>query len=581
MAISAPSNAPQSDSPPLAHPPCLLILEDSSDYALLAGEMLREALDVRHHARLADARDDLACGEVDCVLLDLSLPDSIGLESLAKVREIAPDVPVVVLSGQESEELAVQAVYEGAQDYLVKRNADAVLLARSIRYAIQRKQDELELARQAYHDQLTGLPNRKLLHDRLGIALAAAERSQRLLAVLFLDLDRFKIVNDSLGHDVGDALLKAVSKRLSTLIRPSDTVARFGGDEFMILCPDLSAEKEAIVIAERLSGGLAEPLDVEGRELYVGVSIGIAFGNTRRATPESLIRDADRTMYRAKERGTRYELFEPGVGERAQRWLSLETELRGALDRHELRLYYQPELDCAENRIFGVEALLRWVHPERGMLAPGDFIPAAEDSGLIVPIGEWVIEEATRQLADWRRAGVCAPDLTMSVNVSPRQLGDRRLPGVVQAALAANDVPAEALCLELTESVVATDPRRMLRRLEELKALGVSLSLDDFGTGISSLSVLSGYPVDMLKVDRSFVTRLSDGIKQKRLFASVIGVAHALGLRAVAEGVETREQLEEVVGSGCDAVQGFFVCRPAAASELGASLRGPPAHALV
>ena len=318
-------------------------------------------------------------------------------------------------------------------------------------------------------------------------------------------------------------------------MRPSDTVARLGGDEFMILCPDLGAEREAVVIAERLSGGLAEALLVDGFELYVGASIGIAFGHCRRS-PEALIRDADQTMYRAKERGSRYELFEPGVGRRPARRPGLETELRQALKHDELRLVYQPELDCGYDRIFGVEALLRWRHPHRGVVAPGDFISLAEETGLIVPIGEWVISEATRQLADWGRAGICDSDLTMSVNISPRQLVDGGLPAAVRSALDANDLPPERLCLELTESTVAADPVRVLARLEELKALGVSLSVDDFGTGHSSLSVLSGYPLDTLKVDRSFVAQLSGGLKHRRLFASVVGVAHALGIRALAEG---------------------------------------------
>lgn len=317
-------------------------------------------------------RSDLRAGEFDCVLLDLSGPEAKGLESLAEVRRLAPEAPVVVLSAPEDVGLAVQAVHEGAQDYLVGREVDASLLARSIPYAIERMRSELELARLAFYDPLTRLPNHKLLVDRLGLALAAAERSGRLAALLFLDLDRFKLVNESLGHDVGDGLLREVARRLTELVRPSDTVARLGGDEFMILCPDLGAEREAVVIAERLSGGLAEALLVDGFELYVGASIGIAFGHCRRS-PEALIRDADQTMYRAKERGSRYELFEPGVGRRPARRPGLETELRQALKHDELRFVYQPELDCGYDRIFGVEALLRWRHPHRGVVAPGDF----------------------------------------------------------------------------------------------------------------------------------------------------------------------------------------------------------------
>ncbi|MBA3421697.1 MAG: EAL domain-containing protein [Thermoleophilaceae bacterium] len=526
-----------------ARPLRVLVVEAGSDHTAQLEASLDEAVagevELRAHATLAAARSDLRSGGFDCVLLDVSRPDANGLESLAKVRSLAPEAPVVVLSGPEDEELAVQAVHEGAQDYLVGRGADGSLLARSIRYATERMRSELDLARLAFYDPLTRLPNRKLVIDRLGLALAAAERSGRLAALLLLDLDHFRLVNESLGHDVGDSLLREVATRLTELVRPGDTVA----------------------------------LLIDGLELYVGASTGIAFGECRRS-PEALIRDTEQAMYRAKERGSRYAVFEHGGEPRPGCRLGLETELRHALRRDEFRLVYQPELDCGDGRIFGVEALLRWRHPHRGVVTPGDFIPAAEETGLIVRIGEWVILEATRQLADWRRAGLCAPDLIMSVNVSPRQLVDSGLPAAVRSALDASELPADRLCLELTESTVAADPARVLSRLEELRALGVSLSLDDFGTGVSSLSVLSGYPVDTLKVDRSFVAQLSDGLKHRRLFASVVGVAHALGIRALAEGVETREQLEEIHEAGCDAAQGFFVGRPVAASELVAKLRG-------
>ena len=566
-------------------PPAVLLIVDSPRDASLFADLLCDAFGpdarLRHRTTLAASREDLVSGEIDCVLLDLSLGDSPGLESLAKLIEVAPDLPVVVLNGDDGDALAVQAVHEGAQDYLGKAGVDGELLCRAIRYAIQRKEGELQLARHAYYDLLTGLPNRRLLLDRLTLALAAAERSGALVAVLFLDLDRFKVVNDSLGHDAGDALLREIAERLPALVRPSDTVARFGGDEFMVLCPDLDHEREAVVLAERLSGGLEEPMQVDGHQLWVGASMGIAFGRHGSITPEALLRDADQTMYRAKERSSRYELFEDGAGARARARLSVETELRHALDRGELRLYYQPELDLHRNRVCSVEVLLRWCHPEKGMIPPSDFIPAAEDSNLIVPIGEWVVAESVRQLAEWRRTGIGGPDLTMSVNLAPRQLADDRLPEVVRSTLEREGVPPEALCLELTESFVAADPDRMLRRLEELREIGLSLSLDDFGTGMSSLGALSAYPLDMVKVDRSFVSRLTGEDKARRLFASVIGVAHALELRAVAEGVETREQLEIIAGAGCDVAQGFFVCRPGPADTLGPALAGALGHAFV
>jgi diguanylate cyclase (GGDEF)-like protein len=563
----------------------IVLVEDSTDYARLVAEMVREGLtgpiDVCAHESLAAARGDLCFAEADCVLLDLSLPDAAGLEGLAKIQEVAPEVPVVVLSGQDSDALAVQAVHEGAQDYLVKRSADAHLLGRAIRYAIERKQAELELARHALLDPLTGVANRSLFIDRLKLALARADRHDHSVAVLFLDLDRFKAVNDGFGHDVGDVLLRETAGRLGGLLRPSDTVARFGGDEFLALCDEIRDRSHAVLVAERLSGGLAEPFVINGQEVYIGASIGISLASNSSTTPEALIRDADQAMYQAKHERSRYQVFEAGSGTGAGRRLFVENELHKAVERDELRLYYQPEVDLALKTIFGVEALLRWQHPERGMLSPADFIPVAEDTGLIVPIGEWVMYTACEQLASWRREGVCAPELTVSVNVSLRQLDDDGLVDMVESAINAAGIPPAALCLEITEATVAANAARTLEQLERLKWLGVGLSLDDFGVGVSSLSVVGSYPLDMLKIDRSFAHRLADGERPRRLFEAVVGVTRSLELRAVAEGVETKEQLEYITSLGCEAAQGFYLSRPDTAAAIGPGLLSPPEAAAV
>ncbi|HEX5909718.1 MAG TPA: EAL domain-containing protein [Thermoleophilaceae bacterium] len=551
----------------------MALIEDSPEYALLVREMLGAAtdgpLEIAHFEDMNAALPHLRDQQVDCVLMDLGLPDTTGLGGLAQVQSVAPDLPIVVLSGEQSEEIAVQAVHEGAQDYLVKRSATGEHVLRSVRYAMERKRAQVALAHQALHDSLTGLPNRTLLMDRTDQALARAERTQGRVALLFLDLDRFKLVNDSLGHDAGDRLLCRVAERLKSLIRPSDTVARFGGDEFMVLCDRVEDDRQAILVAERLSGGLAEPFVLEGRELFVGASIGIAFGADRSATAVSLIRDADQAMYRAKERGSRYEMADGTASRRAAVRLSTETQLHRALDRKELRLFFQPEVDLIRNSIFSVEALLRWQHPDRGMLGPGDFLSSAEENGLIVPIGEWVIDTAATQLAGWRNAGLCAPDMSTSINLSLRQLAEPGLLETVQGAIERAGIPPEALCFEITESVVAADEAEVMRHLGQLRELGVGLSLDDFGVGLSSLSALDRYPLDMLKIDRSFVGRLaSGGERAERMFSAVLGAARAVGLKAVAEGIETRSQLETVKRLGCDAAQGFYLCRPEAAGTL-------------
>jgi diguanylate cyclase (GGDEF)-like protein len=542
------------------------LVEDSPEYALLVRHLLSEELGdavvIDHRGSVGEAKDALVEDRLDCILLDLSLPDASGLEALKAVRARAPQIPIVVLSGEEDEEVAVHAVHEGAQDYLVKRHADGHLLVRAIRYAMERKRHELELAHQATHDTLTGLPNRTLFLDRLELTLARIERRERACAVLFLDLDRFKVVNDSLGHDVGDRLLMEAARRLEALLRPSDTVARFGGDEFMVLCDDIAAERDAIVVAERIAGALAEPFHVEGHELYVGASIGITTAGDRSRTPDELIRDADQTMYLAKRRASRWEVFDPNGGADAGGKLGLDSELRRALECEELRLYYQPEMDVASSLVVGVEALLRWEHPERGLLPPGEFIPFAEESGLILPVGEWVLGEACRQLARWRGAGVCGPELVANVNLSARQLADRDLPDTVARILSETGLEPSALCLELTETAFVEDLDRSVELLAALRELGVTLSLDDFGTGYSSLSVLDRYPLDKLKIDRSFVARLDSGERARRLFAAVVGVAQALGLRSVAEGIETQEQLDTIAAMGCDSAQGFYLSRP-------------------
>jgi diguanylate cyclase len=545
----------------------VLLIEDSVDYATLVEQMLVDSfgeIEVRRHGLVKEACDGApAAGPADCVLLDLGLPDARGLEALQQVQEAYPELPVVVLSGLEEEEMAVEAVYQGAQDYLVKRHTDTHLLGRSIRYAIERKRSELELAHVAMHDALTGLANRTVFLDHLEHALARAERRDTSVAVLFLDLDRFKIVNDSLGHEAGDKLLVQVAERLRGLLRPSDVLARFGGDEFLVLCDDLETESQAMDIAERLSACQVEPYRVDVHELFVGLSIGIAFGSSRGTPPETVVRNADQAMYRAKQRQTLYEVFEPEMHSDVVRVLETGYELHHALECGEMRLFYQPQVDLHTGAVFGVEALVRWNHPQRGLIGPDQFIALAEASGLIVPIGRWVIEQACRQLAIWKRAGWGAgAELVMSVNVSQRQLADEGLEAAVADALVSSGIRPGSLCLEMTESTVAADPQRTAAALQTLKAIGVTLGIDDFGTGYSSLSTLGEYPIDMLKIDRSFVAGMADPGRGHELLGAFVALARAMRVRCLAEGVETGEQVEQLRELGCDACQGYYFAPP-------------------
>jgi diguanylate cyclase (GGDEF)-like protein/PAS domain S-box-containing protein len=429
----------------------------------------------------------------------------------------------------------------------------------------ERKAFEQRLEYQATHDPLTGLPNRTLFLDRLELALARRRRSNRPVAVLFCDVDHFKVVNDSLGHGAGDRLLVALAERLRDALRPGDTVARFGGDEFVILCDELVTEHDAVAIAERANKAVHEPLTVESTEVFAAMSIGIAFANAD-TEPEAMIRDADAAMYLAKERGrARYEVYDERMRSTLVERLDIETALRRALTRHELRVVYQPTISLETGLIVGVEALLRWEHPERGPLVPSEFIDVAEETGLIVPIGMWVVEQACRQAQRWQAIRPDGEPMFVSVNLSGRQLDTSALIDNVANVLHRTGLEPNLLGLEITESVVMRDPEVSTTLLRALKDLGVRLAVDDFGTGYSSLAYLRRFPVELLKVDRAFVDGLdsqSGDVEDRAIVAAVVSLAHTLGMQAIAEGVETAEQLSELRALGCDMAQGFFIARP-------------------
>jgi diguanylate cyclase (GGDEF)-like protein/PAS domain S-box-containing protein len=432
-----------------------------------------------------------------------------------------------------------------------------------------RKAVERELAERALHDPLTGLPNRLLFLDRVTVALARIERSFAPAAVFFIDLDRFKLVNDSLGHSVGDQMLIDVARRLRGAMRPEDTVSRFGGDEFTILAENID-EPAAQLIAERISRTLAEPFELDGRELFATASIGVSICRDHRAQAEAMLRDSDAAMYRAKERddGSSFVIFEGGMRRRATARLELENDLRRAIERDELYLAYQPLVSLETGQIFGVEALARWTHPERGQLPPGEFIPVAEDSGLIVPLGDWVIRAACRQARAWQDAGF---ELQVAVNVSPRQLVESTLVARVADALSEFRIEPSSLCLEIIESAAVTAG---VAPLEKLKAIGVGLAIDDFGTGFSSLDQIRRLPpVDTLKIDRSFVEDIGRRPAANAIIAAVVGMANALDLKVIAEGIEREDQLYALRAMGCKFGQGFYFARPAGPGEILEMLR--------
>jgi diguanylate cyclase (GGDEF)-like protein/PAS domain S-box-containing protein len=442
-----------------------------------------------------------------------------------------------------------------------------------------RKRFEDELAHQALHDPLTRLPNRVLFRDRLHHAVVRLRRHAGAVAVLFIDLDRFKLVNDGMGHEAGDAVLVEAGKRLSQATRAEDTVARFGGDEFTILCEDVD-EAAARRVAEAVLEALAPPFVHGGRTFHLGASIGVRVEDSAGQSPDELLRDADVALYAAKRHGRgRYELFSSEADDRQVDHLATDRELRVALSDGDLRLHYQPEIDLATGRIVAVEALVRWQHPERGLVPPGDFIPVAEESGLIVPMGEWILHEACAQLAAWRRDGVAEPDLRVAVNVSARQLSDPGLPRAVAQALGAAGLSGESLCVEITESAVIQDTPQALSNIHAIKDRGVQVALDDFGVGFSSLSQIRELPpVDVIKIDRSFTAGLGRSASDGAVVTAVLSLARSLKLTAIAEGVETDEQVELLTGLGCDVGQGFHFARPQPPEEAAALLAASRAH---
>jgi diguanylate cyclase (GGDEF)-like protein/PAS domain S-box-containing protein len=437
----------------------------------------------------------------------------------------------------------------------------------------ERKALEERLRHQALHDPLTNLPNRTLLMDRLGHALAGAERRKTKVAVLFMDIDNFKYVNDSLSHEDGDRLLVEVGERLRECLRAQDTVARLGGDEFAILLEDLEREEDATVVAGQVAQALRPPVLLDGQEIFVTVSIGVAFGACSEDRPEALLRKADVAMYRAKTDGKdRHAVYRPEMGVLSSQRFTLEGDLRRALERQELEVYYQPKVLIETGKIVALEALARWEHSERGLLLPAEFVPLAEETRLIVPIGWWILREVCRQVKDWHEIYPAYPPLAVNVNLSARQFYAPDLVRQVADVLEGTALDSGSLVLEITEGVAIEEAPSTVATLNALKELGVKLAIDDFGTGYSSLSYLKRFPVDVIKIDRSIVEGLSQDRGDSAIVAAILTLAHALGLEVIAEGVETSEQVAELQALGCDFGQGYYWWTPQPAKETASLL---------
>jgi diguanylate cyclase (GGDEF)-like protein len=436
----------------------------------------------------------------------------------------------------------------------------------------ERKHIEARLEYQATHDVLTGLPNRNLLSDRLGQAIHLAERYQRQVAAVFVDLDNFKHINDTLGHQQGDQILRSMVERLENTLRGSDTLARVGGDEFGIVLSSIEEEETLPAVIQRIMAEIQRPFFLEGREYVITGSIGATVYPKDGNDAETLIRNADAAMHQAKESGNNlFRFYSAEINARVKERISLEGKLRHAVENGELALYYQPQVDLRLGRVTGAEALLRWKHPDLGMVSPARFIPLAEETGLIVPIGEWVLREACRQTAAWQQDGV--GDLCVAVNLSARQFHEQDIPAVARQALLDSGLEAHLLELEVTESMVMRNVNDAVATLFELKDTGMSLAMDDFGTGYSSLSYLKRFAIDKLKIDQSFVRDLATDPNDAAIANAIIALAHSLNLEVIAEGVETAEQLAFLQQNGCDAIQGYYFSKPLPAEEFATFLQ--------
>jgi len=682
-----------------------LIIEDNPGDARLLKEMLRYHHSIDSHfvivTSMAAAETYFEMATADIILLDVGLPDAQGLAAVRRAHEAAPTVPLVVLTGLDDEMLAIEALQEGAQDYLIKNELTPAGLFRALRYAIERKVIEAALATQhellqvtlqsigdavirtdaegnitftnevalrltgldaewtgqpgkpaaeiarmldlnqhtsgtpqsrimhlppdyqlmrpdgqaipvegcvapvndkdgrevgnvvvfrdvsavraiasqlshsASHDFLTGLPNRMLLLDRIGQAMNLAQRSGKRLAVLFLDLDGFKHINDSLGHLIGDKLLQSVATRLVDCVRGSDTVSRQGGDEFVVLLAEMADAADAAITARRMLQAVRTVHPIDGNDLHISTSIGVSVYPDDGMESEVLIKNADTAMYQAKENGRhRYQFFEPAMKARALERQYIEENLRLALDKNQFSLHYQPKINIKTGIITGAEALIRWTHPVRGLISPAEFIPVAEDCGLIRRIGAWVLREACLQASNWSKAGL--PPIVVAVNVSAIEFRHEKYLANLFAILQETGLDPRQLELELTEGILMKAEAATHATFSALRARGVRLAIDDFGTGYSSLSYLTKFPIDTLKIDQSFIRQISESPSETGIVTAVIGMARSLNLAVVAEGVETQEQLKFLSAQHCDEAQGYFFSRPVEGNAFAKSLTRTP-----
>ncbi len=558
--------------------PRILVIDDDEQIRRVLLDVFRDIYNCCEASSAEEALTVLAQESFDLVLSDINMGGMSGLELVPHVLSLSPDSVVVMISGQSNIETAIEAMHAGAFDYIMKpfdiRHVEAAveraLKQRQLLTERRSYKDDLEnlllertaeVDRLAYYDTLTSLPNRTLFEDRLTQAVSLAQREDKKVAVLFVALDQLKKVNDTLGHLAGDQLMQQIALRLKGCVTESDTVARFGGDQFVVMLPEIDRTKDAVDIVGLIQETLSSSFKLGRQELFATASVGISFFPEDGKETSSLVKNAGAALYRAKKSGgNEYRFYTADMHVKASKRFELETSLRHAIDNQEFLLHYQPRVAIDSLKIVGVEALVRWQHPQLGLVPPLDFIPLAEETGLILPIGEWVLREACRQNREWQNKGFLP--MRVGVNISARQFQQQHLAETVMRILEEVDLGPEFLELELTESSIMSNAEATIIVLTKLQTKGIAISVDDFGTGFSSLSYLKRLPIDSLKVDQSFVRELATDPDDAALVMAIVSLAHTLRLRVVAEGVETQEQLRFLRLLRCDEIQGYLISKP-------------------
>jgi diguanylate cyclase (GGDEF)-like protein len=549
----------------LGESPNILLIEDDEDDYLLAHDLLSEVFGNQLRFEWANnwqaGLEAISSRKHDVCLIDYRLGQRSGLDIIRDAVEQGSSIPFILLTGQDDREIDLEAMEAGATDYLVKGQISAPLLDRAIRYSIEQKKVETRLANMARYDELTGLANRTLFRSHLVDCISQTKRNGKVGALLLLDLDNFKDINDSLGHPAGDLLLKEVSVRLAEGVRESDFVARLGGDEFAVIATNLNDTGGASVLARKIIEEMVDPVNIDDWDVFTSTSIGITMFPQDSADPDQLLKNADMALYHAKNNGRgKFQFYNAELNARAQKRKEMEADLRQTLEEGGFSLHFQPKVNLLDGRVVGVETLLRWPHPEQGMIPPDEFIPVAEVTGLIVPIGDWVLRAACAQHAAWRDEGL--PPIPVAVNLSAVQFKSPGLMDVVVQALGDWNIEPTDLELEITESMIMDNLDLTTEMLHRLHGLGVRLAIDDFGTGHSSLAYLKRFPMDCLKIDRSFVRDIVDDPDDAAIATTIVTLAKHLRLGVVAEGVETESQLEILRRQGCEEAQGYFYSRP-------------------